>query len=152
MENTNYRIVEVNGVKMQIDLRQAKVIENYKVGDSIKVLVKGYDGQYKSCVGTIIGFDNFEKNPTVVIAYLDVDYSSAQIKFLYFNGKTTDIEITMLNDWDVPLKKSQIISQFDKEESKINEQLKEIQTKRRVFETLFGKYFEQTAKGITSQI
>ena len=29
MENENKRIIEVNGVKMEIDLRQAKVIDNY---------------------------------------------------------------------------------------------------------------------------
>ena len=39
MENENKRIIEVNGVKMEIDLRQAKVIDNYKVGDYVKVKV-----------------------------------------------------------------------------------------------------------------
>lgn len=38
MENENKRIIEVNGVKMEIDLRQAKVIDNYKVGDKAGIM------------------------------------------------------------------------------------------------------------------
>ena len=61
MENQEQkRIIEVNGVKMEIDLRNAKVVENYKVGDYVKVLIKEYNS-YKSYIGNIIGFDNFEK-------------------------------------------------------------------------------------------
>ncbi len=32
----NKRIIEVAGVKMEIDLRTAKKIENFKVGDNVK--------------------------------------------------------------------------------------------------------------------
>ena len=67
---------------MEIDLRQAKVINNFKVGDTIKVLIKQYS-EYKSNVGMIVGFDEFQKLPTIVIAYLDIDYSAASIKFVY---------------------------------------------------------------------
>ena len=108
MENENKRIIEVNGVKMEIDLRTAKVVENYKVGDYVKILVKDYSG-YKSYIGNIIGFDNFEKNPTIVIAYLKNEYSTASIEFAYYNSQSEEIEITTLNEWDIPLKKSQII-------------------------------------------
>lgn len=36
------RIIEINGVKLDVDLSQCKVVENYKVGDAVKVLVKEY--------------------------------------------------------------------------------------------------------------
>ena len=79
MENQEQkRIIEVNGVKMEIDLRNAKVVENYKVGDYVKVLIKEYNS-YKSYIGNIIVFDNFEKTPTIVIAYLKNEYSSSTI-------------------------------------------------------------------------
>ena len=94
MEN-NKRIIEINGVKMEIDLRNATVIDNFKVGDTIKVLVKGYN-DYKSHVGMIVGFDEFQKLPTIVIAYLDIEYSGANIKFVYYNSESNKdwIEIT----------------------------------------------------------
>ena len=141
MENENKRIIEVNGVKMEIDLRQAKVIDNYKIGDYVKILVKEYSS-YKSYIGNIIGFDNFEKNPTIVIVYLKNEYSTASIEFAYFNSASEGIEITTLNDWDVPLKKSTILEQFQKEILKKEQEVTEMKNKANIFEQLFGKYFE----------
>ena len=142
MENQEQkRIIEVNGVKMEIDLRNAKVVENYKVGDYVKVLIKEYNS-YKSYIGNIIGFDNFEKTPTIVIAYLKNEYSSSTIDFVYYNSTSVDVELTTLNEWDIPLKKSTILENFNKEILKKEQELKEMKKKADVFERLFGKYFE----------
>ena len=137
------RIIEINGIKMEIDLRDCVVIDNYKVGDAIKVLVKGYSDNWSSYVGTIIGFDNFKENPTVVIAYLETNYSTSDIKFIYFNAKTKDIEITKINDWDIPYKRSDIINKFSSEIEKKKIEIAEIKKKQTVFENLFGKYFDK---------
>jgi hypothetical protein len=139
----NFKIIEINGVKMQVDLRNAKVIDEYKVGDNVKVLIEGYGSDFKAYVGTIIGFDDFEKSPTIVIAYLKTEYSSANIEFLYYNQHTKNAEVTGLNEWDLPLTKSEILDQFHREQSKKEQELKELQNKERIFEKLFGKYFEK---------
>lgn len=152
MEQENIKIVEINGVKMQIDLRQAKVIDQYKVGDNIKVLVQDYADDFKSYVGTIIGFDEFEHTPTIVIAYLKTDYSGADIKFLYYNSKTKNAEICPLNDWDMPMKKSDIIKEFSNERNKRVQEIADIDKKERVFESLFGKYFEKDAAGMVTNV
>lgn len=142
MENQEQkRIIEVNGVKMEIDLRNAKVVENYKVGDYVKVLIKEYNS-YKSYIGNIIGFDNFEKTPTIVIAYLKNEYSGSTIDFVYYNSTSVDVELTTLNEWDIPLEKSTILENFNKEILKKEQELKEMKKKADVFERLFGKYFE----------
>jgi hypothetical protein len=143
MQQENFKIVEINGVKVQVDLRHAKVIEEYKVGDHVKVLVSDYSDNYKSYIGTIIAFDDFQKTPTMVIAYLKTEYSSAEIKFLYYNDKTKDAEITALNDWDMPLTKSEVLDLFHKEQEKKRQEVKELEQKERVFSQLFGKYFEK---------
>ena len=70
-------IIEINGVKMEIDLRQATVVENFKVGDKVKVLIKTYNDSFQSHVGTIVGFDAFKERPTIILAYLANDYGSA---------------------------------------------------------------------------
>ena len=97
MENTT-RIVEIDGIKLEIDLRTAKKIEHFRVGDNVRVLVKGYSDTYKVHAGVIVGFDGFEKLPTICIAYLEVGYNSAEIKFAYINAgsesKDSKIEIT----------------------------------------------------------
>ena len=126
---------------MEIDLRNAKVIENYKVGDYVKILLKEYQS-YKSYVGNIIGFDNFENHPTIVVAYLKNEYSQASIDFVYYNSETKDIELTGLNDWDIPLTKSNVLELFNREINKKEQELKELKNKEQVFEKLFGKFFE----------
>jgi len=141
METENKRIIEVNGIKMEIDLRTAKVIDNYKVGDYVKILKKEYN-EYRSYIGNIIGFDNYKERPTVVIAYLKSEYSSASIEFAYYNSASEGIEITNLNEWDIPLKKSTILEQFQKEILKKEQEVAEMKNKAIIFEQLFGKYFE----------
>lgn len=136
------RIIEINGVKMEVDLREATKIDNYKVGDHIKVLIKSYSDSYESHIGTIIGFDNFEKLPTVVIAYLKSSYSVATIEYLYFNDATKDAEITHLNDWDIPVTKDQVIKKFDYEAEESEQKIRDIKNRKELFEKLFGKYFE----------
>ena len=116
-----------------------------RVGDSIKILVKeGYSGDdFKSYIGTIIGFDEFEKTPTIVIAYLKTDYGSGDIKYVYYNSKTKDVEICPLNDWDIPVTKQQILDRFDSEIEKHKADAREKEQKKNLFLELFGKYFEK---------
>ena len=38
------RVVEIEGVKVEVDLRTAKKVDTYRVGDAIRVLVKSYSG------------------------------------------------------------------------------------------------------------
>jgi len=135
------QIIEVNGVKLEIDLRDAKVISNFKVGDPVKVLVKDYS-DYKSYLGIIIGFDEFEKHPTIVVAYLRSDYSSATIEFVYFNSLSKDVEICTVNEWDLPYTKSDIISKMNAELFKKEEEVRELKEKKNYFLNAFGKYFE----------
>lgn len=47
------RIIEINGVKLEIDTREAVSIDTVKVGDPVKVLIKDYSS-YKSFPGVVI--------------------------------------------------------------------------------------------------
>ena len=139
------RIIEIGGVKMEVDLRDARVIENYRVGDHIKVLKKEYS-DYKSYIGTIIGFDNFKDHPTIVIAFMKCDYSSAGIEFVYYNCETKDTEIAALNDWDIPITKSDMLTKFNKDITAKEEEVNTLKNKKLMFEKLFGKYFNDVVK------
>lgn len=77
------KIIEIGGVKLELDMRTGKTtqIDTFKVGDNVKVLIKEYDS-YKSYAGVIVGFDNFKERPTIIVAYLKMGYSEADIKFI----------------------------------------------------------------------
>lgn len=140
--NTEKRIIEINGIKMEIDLRDAKVIDSYKVGDTVKILKEKYSNNFESYLGVIVGFDDFEKHPTIVVAYLDVDYTSVKIQFAYINSVSKEVEICPINTWDIPYSKQDVLSKIDREIEKKKQEIIEFESKKNVFNELFGKYFE----------
>ena len=115
------RIIEINGVKLEVDLRNALNVESYKIGDNVKVLIEEYNNNFKSYPGVIIGFDNFKKLPTILIAYLVTDYSSAKIEFEYFNSKTEKVEICPASKNEIPFEKSKVLELLDSQIIKAEE-------------------------------
>lgn len=141
MDETQKRIIEINGVKLEVDLSQASIVENYRVGDNVKVLAKEYSN-YQSYPGVIIGFDNFEKLPTILIAYLNVSYKSAEIKVLSFNTATTDVEICPMNGKELMFHKDRVVELLDKEITASEENVSDLKRKKEFFLTEFGAYFK----------
>lgn len=139
--NSDKRIIEINGVKMEVDLRNATVVENLKVGDTVKVLLKSYSG-YKSSPGVIVGFDQFKNLPTIIVAYMDLEYSNAELKFCYFNADTKDTEIVKSNPKDIPLKREHVLDYLDKSIIKAEMAVQEAKQKKKYFEDHFNLYFK----------
>jgi hypothetical protein len=135
------RIVEINGVKMEIDLTEAKVVENYRVGDKVKVLVKTYSN-YESKPGIIVGFDAFEKLPTIIIAYLETSYSTASIKFVYFNSESKDTELCPANGKEMVFEKGRVIELMDNEIQKKKTEVEDMERRKEFFLAEFGSYFK----------
>lgn len=138
---SNMKVIEVNGVKLEVNLSTARVIENYKIGDAVKVLKKQYS-DYKVYAGVIIGFENFNTHPTIVIAYLDAGYNEAKVDFIYYNDTTTDVEITQSLTKDIPFVKSTVIEQMDRMILKKEQEVEELKQKKEYFLNNFGVYFE----------
>lgn len=154
-DNSEKRIIEIGGVKMEVDLRYAKRIDELHVGDRVKVLVKEYTS-YKVYPGTIVGYEAFEKLPTIIVAYFKKDYSNANIEFLYFNSETKDVEIVKAMDGDLlGLDKADALKQFDNEIRKKNNELQDLLRKKQYFLDNFGKYWadlELTIKSMENQL
>ena len=138
MERT---IIEVNGVKLEVDLRTAKRIDQLKVGDRVKVLLKTYS-DYKVHAGTVVGFEPFTKLPTIIVAYLDIDYNGATVKFVYFNAETKDTEIVAAIDNDqLDVNKADVLGRFDREIEKKQAEADDLRQRRAFFETQFRAYW-----------
>ena len=139
----NIRIVEIGGVKVQVDLRNCKVIEEYKVGDGVKVLLKKYSDSYESFPGVIVGFDDFPTLPSINIAYLRSDYNGAEVQFMTYNGQTKDVQIAPLNSLDRYFSKSDALEQLEKKITVKKNEIAELEQKKKYFESTFHKYFEE---------
>lgn len=145
MEDTK-RIIEINGVKLELDLRQASVqqIDTFKVGDSVKVLIKDYSG-YKSHAGVVAGFDGFQKLPTIIIGYLDANYSSASLKFVYLNSQTKDVELVAASQTDIPFERDTVLALMDKAIVQKETELGEAKRNKEMFLSMFNRYFTDYA-------
>lgn len=139
------QIIDINGVKMEVDMRTAKIakLEVYKVGTKIRVLKKTYSDTFETFGGVIIGFDQFKERPSILIAYLKTDYSSCEIEFVSYNKDTKDIEICPADDGFVPFKKATIMEQMRKQVLQAETTLMEIKAKSEYFHRYFGKYFDK---------
>lgn len=135
------KIVEINGIKLEIDMRYAKKIEYYKVGDNVKVLIKKYSDIYESYPGVIVGFDQFEKLPTITVCYVQLDYNSAEIKFININDGTKEYEIVHLSEHEKHIDKQRAIDLLDRMVLKAESELTEIRRKRNYFIEKFEQNF-----------
>lgn len=134
------RQIEINGVKFEVDLRTAKQITCYRVGDKVKVLIKSYGSTFNSCHGVIVALDSFNQLPTVTVCYITNDYTG-ELRFAAINSETKDIEIAPCTD-DVIVDKADILSRIDREITRKEAELEDLNRKRSYFLQRFGAYFE----------
>src|SRR3990167_3122947 len=138
----NKRIVEVNGIKLEIDMRYAKTIDEYKIGDPVKVLIKEYSS-FTPYPGIIAGFDAFKERPTIIVAYLNLKYNAAEIKLTYITKDSADIEICPMSEVERKIDKTEALEAFEREMVKKRGELREMETKRDYFLAHFNKYFSE---------
>lgn len=139
------KIIEIGGIKMEVDMRRAVKVEYYKVGTKVRILKKtsSYgEGEYKTYGGVIVGFDQFKKQPSILIAYLKTDYSDTEIAFLTFNNKTKDVEICIAEENFIPFKKATILTLLNNKIVEAEQSLLEAKAKKEYFEKNFNEYFK----------
>lgn len=145
------RIVEINGVKLEVDLSTARVIENYRIGDNVKVLIKQYGESFTSYPGVIVGFDPFVNRPTIVIAYLDMGYNKGEIKFVHLNQDTKDCEICPMIEKEMPFEKHRVVDMFDRQIVTAEQALTDIKNKKAYFLAEFGSYFKNVEEAAIAE-
>lgn len=144
-ENKDYiREIEIDGIKVAVDMRTVKKIDTYKVGDNIKVLKKPYSDTYKVYSGVIVDFVNFKNLPAIVIAYFNQDYSGTSIEFETITKDSKDIEIAPCLPHELSINKNRVLDKFNYEIEQQQHKVDELKAKRDYFIKNFGKFFEDT--------
>jgi hypothetical protein len=135
------QIIEVNGVKLEVDMRYAKRIEELRVGSRVKVLDGTGYGDAKVHPGIIVGFEPFAKLPTIIVAYVSADYNDVGLKTISYNAKSEKIEIVASVDDDFSVSKNEVLGWFRRERQKLNDKLSEIDAKEAFFLDRFKAYW-----------
>lgn len=140
----NKRIVEINGMKLEVDLRSARRIDEFRVGDNVKVL-DSRNGKNLVRSGVITDFANFKELPTLIVAmYCPPDYwSKPSVEFLYYNSQTEDVEIVGVSAEEVIVSRETVVQKFDDEIAKKRDELNDLIIKR----DTFVKYFVKKEEG-----
>ena len=139
------RIIEIDGVKVEVDLRTAKRVESFKVGDNIKILDKEYDS-YKVKPGIIVDFAEFQELPTIVIAVFDEGSwsSTPNISFIYYNKNTSKkVEIVSCSEDEIKVSKEGVIERFEREIQKKKNEYEDLKNKLEYFKTHFLKVYKE---------
>ncbi len=133
------RVIEVNGVKLEVDMRYARRIDEFRVGDTVKVLDKRND-KNEMRTGVITDFANFKELPTIMVAvYKSGDWWSAPtIEFIPYNSDTKDIEIVGVSAEEVMVSKDTIVDRFNDNIMKKKAELDDLIVKRDTFVKYFG--------------
>lgn len=136
----NKRIIEINGVKLEVDLRSARRIDEFRVGDSVKVL-DNRSGKNEMKAGVITDFANFKELPTLIVAvYRAGDYwSKPSIEFITFNSETEGIEIVGVSNEEIIVSRETVVQKFDDEIAKKRDELNDLIIKRDTFVKYFGR-------------
>lgn len=143
-------VIEINGIKMEVDLRQAKRVDRFQIGTKVKLLEKSdYGDGHEVHHGVIAGFEPFETLPTIVVAFLKIDYSEAKIKFAYINSSDKSKkkwEIVPSLDTTLALEKSDVLKKMDRAISEAEAQVEDLVMKKNYFLQNFGQYFADDDK------
>lgn len=132
--------IEVNGVKLEVDLRTARRVEELRVGSKVKVMTKDYSGHHVY-PGVVCGFEPFKTLPTIIVCYLVVDYNKAELRTVGYNAESKDVEIVASIDDVLLVDQAEVTQFFDREQAKLEQQIADLQAKRDYFVRMFGAYF-----------
>jgi hypothetical protein len=150
MSEENKRIVEIDGVKLEVDLRTAKVVDRYRIGDPVRVLHPGTGYGTGVKPGVIIGFCVFDKNPAIEILELDADYSGATFKLITIvSGQDNPVQIAPYDRYSGLFSQTDIVTRFDREIQKKELELADLKLKKKYFISDFMKAFQQIGVSIS---
>lgn len=137
--NENKRIIEINGVKLEVDLTTAKRIDEFKVGDTVKVL-DNRNGHNEVKTGVITDFANFKDLPTIIVAMYKIGsyWDKPTIEFIPYNNDTEGIEIVGVSAEELIVSRETITQKFDDEIAKKRDELNDLIIKRDTFVKYFG--------------
>ena len=137
------KIIEVNGVKLEVDMRYAKRIDEFRVGDTVKVLDNRSE-RNELKTGVITDFANFKELPTIMVAvYKQGSYwESPTIEFIPYNSETEGIEIVGVSAEEVIVSRETVVQKFDDQIAKKRDELNDLIIKRDTFAKYFGNSTE----------
>jgi len=150
MSTENTTIIEVAGKKIEINLDKARIVDEYHIGDTVKVLKKNYGDNYSVFPGVIVSLDNFKELPTLTIMYFEVSYDKAVVNFAHINKKTESVDIAPMSKEEICFEHVDVMQIFERSIEKKKMEIREVEAQRNYFLAHFGHLVELKDKAEVS--
>lgn len=135
------KTIELNEAMVKIGLKKEEAINNYKVGNYVKLLIKDiFD--FESYPGRIVGIYYSNDEPIIVVAYLKQPFDRFNISYIEICPSSEDTKIEPLNDWDFPIERLSMLKRFKIEILSKEQEVTEMKSNVKRFEQIFDEYFE----------
>lgn len=138
MEEQNTKIIEIGGVKVECDLRKAKQVETFKVGDPVKLLIKNDDYPHVG-YGFIIGFAFFKSLSIITVVYTD---EFRRIQFAHVTEKSKLFEIAPCSENEIDPDEFDTEKEIDNKIQHLETEIRELKVKKRALKKIFEKIFK----------
>lgn len=133
------KIIEINGVKFEVDARTATLrqVQHVQIGARVKVLKDD-----KVHHGVVVGFEPFKENPVVIICYIESSYwSMPELKFLYFSKSSKEQVIVSSERDEVGIEKEEVVRRLDKAITDKQREIQDLEERKKYFLNNFQAYW-----------
>lgn len=143
------RIIEINGMKMEVDMRTARRVDTFKVGDNVKVLSRTHNDQHEIKPGIIVDFAMFKDLPTIIVAvFKDGGWiEPPSITFAYINSESGK-EIIFASEEEIQLSKEGVVEKFEREIQRKKNEWQDLQNQL----AYFKKHFLRTEGEVLADV
>ena len=141
------RIIEIDGMKVEVDLDTARRIDTFRIGDNVRVLDKT-SNPVKVKNGIITAFNNFKDEPCITVAMFDAgDYwSKPSIKFIYIHsGMDNEYEIVLASDDEIKASGDGVVQRFEECIASKQHEVDQLKAQLDYFKTYFMKPIEEVS-------
>lgn len=144
-------VIEINGVKLEVDLRHAKRIDTFRIGSRVKLLRRATPySSHKLFPGVIVAFDPFVELPTITVAYIDSsNYGKSAVEFAVINSSKESREswemVPAVDDDELMLNRDDVVRQLAAQVTAKQAELDDAVRKVEYFQKAFAQWFDRNA-------
>lgn len=138
------RVIEINGLQIEVDGSTDVAEGPFKIGDPVKVLHKGLaNTEPKIMPGVIIGYGGFLTLPSIEVMVLGEEYTWSAFRFIVINEQVRDFEIVRCNRYEQVFGCSKIVERLDRDIARRELELLDLKNKKFFFAKNFQKAFAE---------
>ncbi|MFT8491517.1 hypothetical protein [Liquorilactobacillus satsumensis] len=131
------KTIDLNGKKFVIEEQKVTKVNEFKIGDTVRILDKHYDPATINS-GVIIEFLDFQDLPTIRVAVFTDSWGNTSLEYKNINDKSDNLEILPASPDELKIDMDIINGSLDSDIAKKQREVEELKHKKMFFNKFFG--------------